>query len=227
MYCLMNLDTSKRKVNKNPSVIWSCRVPGCKCTLSSGADLNIIRNPCPDHTYSTGTDSTAAALLVNNMRKRAREKILPIPQIYEQERRKVLTTDLDAAPADLAQHLKLFNGFRSQLYRQRRYLRPQTAAAARDIRFRDEWCTTTTGDYFILIDDITEGGSRIIVFGTLANLQRLCSSSVVSMDAHSKWVLVCFISFTLSILIATIQCFQNFFVYYQINRQQNITVYSP
>ena len=29
--------------------------------------------------------------------------------------------------------------------------------------------------------------------------------------AHSKWVLDCFISFTLSILIATIQCFQNSF----------------
>ena len=120
------------------------------------------------------------------MRKRARVKILPIPQIYEQERGKVLTTDLDAAPADIAQHLKLFNGFRSQLYRQRLYLIPQTPAAARDIRFRDEWCTSTTGDYFILIDDITEGGSRIIVFGTLANLQRLCSSSVISMDGTCK-----------------------------------------
>ena len=177
---------SKRKVNKNGSVIWSCSVPGCKCTLTSGADLNVIRNPCPDHTYSTDTDSTAAALLVNNMRKRAREKILPIPKIYEQERRKMLITGLDVASADIAQHLKLFNGFRLQLYRQRRYLIPQTSAAARDIRLRDEWCTTTTGDHFILIDDITEGGSRIIVFGTLANLQRLCSSSVVSMDGTFK-----------------------------------------
>ena len=65
---------SKRKVNQNGSVIWSCRVPGCKCTLTSGADLNVIRNPCSDHTYSTDTDSTAAALLVNNMRKRARKR---------------------------------------------------------------------------------------------------------------------------------------------------------
>ena len=67
---------SKRKVNKNGSVIWSCnRVPGCKCTLTTGADLNVIRNPCPDHTHNTDTDgSTAASLLVNNMRKRAIEK---------------------------------------------------------------------------------------------------------------------------------------------------------
>ena len=93
---------SKCKVNKNGSIIWSCRVPGCKCKLTSGADLNVIRNPCPDQTYSTDTDSTAVALLVNNMRKRAREKILPIPQIYEQERRKMLITGLDVAPADIS-----------------------------------------------------------------------------------------------------------------------------
>ena len=47
------------------------------------------------------------------MRKRAREKILLIPQIYEQERRMMLTTDLGAAPADIAQHLKLFKGVHS------------------------------------------------------------------------------------------------------------------
>ena len=105
-----------------------------------------------------------------------------IPQIYEQERQKMLTTDLGAAPADIAQHLKLFTGVRSQLYSQRRYLIAQTPAAARAIRFRDKWCTTTTGDNFILIDDIIEGGSRIIASGTLANLQRLCSSSVMSMN---------------------------------------------
>ena len=98
----------------------------------------------------------------------------------------MLTTDLGAAPGDIAQHLKFFNGVRSQFYRQRRYHIPQTPAAARNIRFGDEWCTTTTGDNYILIDDITEGGSRIIVFGTLANLQRLCSGSVVSMDGTFK-----------------------------------------
>ena len=133
-------------------------------------NLNVSENSCPDHTHSTDTLSTAASLLVNNMKKRVRDKILLTPQIYEQERRKMLTTDLGAAPGDIAKHLKLFKGVRSQLYRQRRYLIPQTPAAARNIRFGDEWCTTTTGDNFIFIDDITEVGSRVIVFGTLANL---------------------------------------------------------
>ena len=102
-------------------------------------NVNVIQNTCPDHTPSTDTVSTATSFLVNNMRKRVREKILLIPQIYEQERRKMLTTDLGAAPGDIAKHLKLFKGVRSQLYRsQRRYLVPQTPTAARDIRFGDE-----------------------------------------------------------------------------------------
>ena len=152
----------KRKVIKNGSVIWSCKFSGCKCTLTTGSDLSVIKNPCSDHTHNTDTGSTAASLLVNSMMKRAREEILPIPQIYEQERRKMLTIDIE-------QHLKLVNGVRSLLYIQRRYLISQTPAAARDIRFGDEWCTLKTGDNFILIDDITEGGSRNIVFGTLAH----------------------------------------------------------
>ena len=123
-------------------------------------NLNVIQNSCPDHAHSTNTVSTAASLLVNNMRKRVREKIILIPQIYEQEGCKMLTTDLGAAPGDIAKQLKLFKGVRSELYRQRRYLRPQTPAAARNIIFGDEWCTLKTGDHFILIDDITEGGSR-------------------------------------------------------------------
>ena len=101
----------------------------------------------------------------------------------------MLITGLDVAPADIAQHLKLFNGFRSQLYRQGRYLIPQTPAAARNIRFRDEWSTTTTGDYFILIDDITEGGSRIIVFGTLANLHNQCCIHRRHIQSGSSFVL--------------------------------------
>ena len=97
---------NKRKFDKNRSVISSCRVPGCKCTLTTGTDLNVIRNPCLDHAHSADTGSTAASLLLNNMRKCAREKILLIPQISEQERRKMPTTDSGAAPGTASQTIQ-------------------------------------------------------------------------------------------------------------------------
>ena len=225
MHCLMDLDTTNVRLTRMALLYGHVEFLVASVHWQLVQNLNVIQNSCPDHTHSTDTVSTAASLFVNNMRKRVREKILSIPQIYEQERWKMLTTDLGVAPGDIVQHLKLFKGVRSQLYRQRRYLGPQTPVAARDIRFGDEWCTLKTGDNFILIDDITEGGSRI-VFGTLANLQRLCSGSVISMDGTFKVCPRFFTSVTSSILIATIQWFQNLFVYYQINRQQHITVYS-
>ena len=40
---------SKRKVNKNGSVLWSCRVPGCKCTLTTGADTKSLSGSYAQH----------------------------------------------------------------------------------------------------------------------------------------------------------------------------------
>ena len=161
------------------------------------------------------------------MRKRAREKILPIPQIYEQERRKMLITGLDVEPADIAQHLKLFNGFRSQLYKQRRYLIPQTPAAARDIRSEMNGVQRQLVIILFLLMILL----KVALVLLCLELSLISNVYVVVVlypwTAHSKWVLVYFTSFTSSILIATIQYFQNFFVYYQINRQQHITVYFP
>ena len=37
--------------------------------------INVIQNPCPDHTHNTDTGGTAAFISVNNMRKRAKEEI--------------------------------------------------------------------------------------------------------------------------------------------------------
>ena len=55
---------SKRKVNKNGYVIWSHRVPGCKCTLTTGADLNVIRNPCPNHTHNTDNHTSPVVIML-------------------------------------------------------------------------------------------------------------------------------------------------------------------
>ena len=108
MHCLLDLDTASVRLTRIDLLYGHVEFLVLSVHWQLVQNLNVSQNSCPDHTHSTDTVSTAASLLVNNMRKRVREKILLIPQIYEQERRKMLTTDLGAAPGDIAKHLKLF-----------------------------------------------------------------------------------------------------------------------
>ena len=131
------------------------------------------------------TGINEANQLVRGMRKRAREGLTPLPQIYEEERGKIITTDLGTSPEEVAGKLPFFSSIKTQLYRQRHFLIPQSAKDANDIILNDEWSQTESGEHFILIDDISEG-SRIIVFGTDDSLRRLCASDIVSMDGTFK-----------------------------------------
>ena len=50
-----------------------------------------------------------------------------------------------------------------------------------DIHLEGEWTKPKLGSDFVLVDDVQEE-SRIIVFGTDADLSRLCESKTTSMD---------------------------------------------
>ena len=143
---------------------------------------------CGDTTHTHDKQETGineANQLVCGMRKRAREGLTPLPQIYEEERGNTITTDLGASPAEVACKLPFFSSIKTQLYRQRHFLIPQSAKDVNDIILNDEWSQTESGEHFILIDDISEG-SRIIVFGTDDSLHRLCASDIASIDGTFK-----------------------------------------
>ena len=138
------------------------------------------------HTHNkqeTGINETNQ--LVRGMRKRAREGLTPLPHRYEEERGKIITADLGTSPAEVAGKLPFFSCIKTQLYRQRHFLIPQSAKDANVIILNDEWSQTESGEHFILTDDISEE-SRIIVFGTDDSLRRLCASDIVSMDGTFK-----------------------------------------
>ena len=63
------------------------------------------------------TGINKANQLVRGMRKRAREGLTPLPQIYEEERGKIITTDLGTSPAEVACKLPFFSSIKTQLYR--------------------------------------------------------------------------------------------------------------
>ena len=82
---------------------------------------------------------------------------------------------------DTAKHLLVFKSLRSQLYRQRSNLVPSMPVTAKDIVLEEKWTVTETGEAFLLIDD-TCGDKRILVFGTVDNLTRVCKSEILFMN---------------------------------------------
>ena len=160
-----------------------------------------------------------AKQLVRGIQKRPKEESTTFPQIYEEERGKIITTDLGTSPAEVAGKLPFCTDNKTQLHKERHFLIPQSAKDANDIILNDEWSQTESGEHFILIDDISDG-SRIIMFGTDDSLRRLCASDIVSMDGTFKVCPRVFISCLLSIHICMKLYFQSYFVYYPTRRQQ-------
>ena len=66
----------------------------------------------------------------NDMRKRSREELTPVPKVYEDERKKLLS---DSSPETTAIHPPLFHNLQNQLYRQRAKLVPSNPKSAGDL----------------------------------------------------------------------------------------------
>ena len=104
-----------------------------------------MRGDTTQYTYTYGKQKTGineANQSVRGMRKRAREGLIELtrlPQIYEEEKGKIITTDLGTSPAEVAGKLPFFSSIKTQLYRQRHFLIPQSAKDANDIILNDEW----------------------------------------------------------------------------------------
>ena len=104
----------------------------------------------------------AAKVLINNMRKRSREELTPIPIVYEDERKTLVS---DASPEAAAVHLPLLHNLQTQLYRQRSKLVPPNPKSAADLVLTGEWRFTETSQPFNLINDIVND-SRMLALAT-------------------------------------------------------------
>ena len=110
---------NQRTINRTGSIQWRCRIVGCKASITTSAAF-VVMHGDTTHTHDKQeTGINEANQLVRGMRKRAREGLTPLPQIYEEERGKIITTDLGTSPAEVAGKLPFFSSIKTQLYRQR------------------------------------------------------------------------------------------------------------
>ncbi len=119
---------NKRPENKNGTTLWHCRLTGCTATLTTDSEGTVVRRGT-GHTHSADEANNKVCMLVNSMRNRARDELTSVPEIYEQERAKLLT---DVSPADVAANLKLYDGLRTNLYRERAKKVPRTPLNSSD-----------------------------------------------------------------------------------------------
>ena len=123
-----------------------------------------------------------AKVIINNMRKRSREELTPVPKVYEDERKKLLS---DSSAETTAIHLPLFHNLQNQLYRQRAKLVSSNPKSAGDLILSGDWTMTEMNESFILINDKVEE-SRILVLATTADFTRVCESDMIHMDGTFK-----------------------------------------
>ena len=86
--------------------------------MTTDAEFVILLKP-KEHSHDSCEGSNVANMLIDGMRKRSRESTTHVPQIYEQERKKMITDDYCIKPSDIALNLKMFIGLSTQLCRQR------------------------------------------------------------------------------------------------------------
>ena len=130
---------------------WRCRARPCTTTLSIGReDSSIIREP-GSHTCSPPSlEKVVVDEVICNMKKRAREETLPIPQIYSQEIVKIRVANPDLATGTF---FPLLHNIDSSLYRKRAQNYPKLPKLINEITIPDEWKMDLHGKLFLIVDE--------------------------------------------------------------------------
>ena len=78
-------------------------------------------------------------------------------------------------------HIPKYGSIKSSLYRERRKYVPKQPDIAPELVLPEQWTQTLTNESFLLTN-VTHNSSRIVVFGTVMSLKRVCQSEVLYMD---------------------------------------------
>jgi len=165
---------------RNDRVYWRCVLRQCAATLIT---LNsILVSLGQNHNHPTDTVSLAADAFINNVKKRCREEVSPIPTIFDEELGKLRSREYDDDVGDMIRKIPTFESCRAALYRTRSKVIPRLPATQQDINLEGSWTETPAGERFLLCDDTNDQNQRILIFATDDNLRRLCDLLTVFGD---------------------------------------------
>jgi hypothetical protein len=169
----------------NGSVYWRCTVSVCKRRAIT-RDGNFEKFNKEEHSHAPDTKNMISRTTTNALKRKVDEEpTRPAKQIYNQVLQEIqheLAENFD----EVAVGLKTFDSVATIIYRQKRRHFPHQSRHRKDIFINGEFAVTKNGDQFLLAEEGEE--EKILVFGTVAFLQKLCNADYVYMDGTFKVV---------------------------------------
>jgi hypothetical protein len=130
---------------------WRCRARPCTTTLSIRRDDNsIIREPAPHTCTPSSSEKFVVDEVISNMKKRAQDETLPIPQIYSQEIVKIRVANPDLATGTF---FPLLHNIDSSLYRKRAKNYPKLPKLINELTIPDQWKIDLHSKLFLIVDE--------------------------------------------------------------------------
>lgn len=151
---------------------WSCIDSNCNVTAITEGEI-LQNGDLRKHNHAPLEFSVQKSQFIDSLKRRAIE--LP-----NDTASKVYQDVLNNVPLHDVCNLPTYNSCKNTVYRCKRNLVPALPKTLQEINLVTPWNTLPDGRLFLLIDDGLD--NRIMVFGTVDNLRRICSDGRIWMD---------------------------------------------
>ena len=112
------------------------------------------------------------------MKQAVKEKIDPVPALYQQQLQEISATE---NLEEMATQLPTLYSMKCSLYRLRKKRLPPFPTSRNEVHFEGEWTQTIAGEPFLLAED-GDGDNKIIIFSTDANIRHLSEADKIYVD---------------------------------------------
>ena len=163
---------------RDDRVFWRCgKSRSCSGALTTIED-EIVSSRAHEHNHPSNEAEMIACKAVEGMKQAVKEKIDPVPAIYQEHLQEISARE---NLEEVAAQLPTLSSMKWSLYRLRRKRLPPFPTSRDEVHFEGEWTETNAGELFLLAED-GEGDDKIIIFSTAANLKHLSESDKIYVD---------------------------------------------
>jgi len=168
------------KTRRNNRCYWRCVNGDCPASLTT-VD-NLPTGAGRPHNHTGDIIEVAASAFINNVKKRCRDEVCPIPTIFDDELSKLRNQECDDTTVEMIRQIPTFHGCKSSLYRSRSKVLPKLPSSTNEAEIEGSLKETLAGERFLLCDDTDARGERILIFATDENLRLLCNATIIFGD---------------------------------------------